>query len=75
LIRKRRRVNAIEARTPSTTAPALDNAAMIALVSRAPRISELARNARYQWSVKPESGNVGTADLLKEKISRMTIGA
>src|SRR6185437_16172986 len=39
------------------------------------RISELARKSRYQLSVKPESGNVGTADLLNEKISRITIGA
>ena len=73
--RKRRRVSAIEDSTPSTTAPRLETAATIALFSSAPRSSEFVRNWWYQWSVKPESGNVGTAESLKEKISRMTIGA
>jgi hypothetical protein len=48
---------------------------MIALVSSAPRSSEFERNWRYQWNVKPESGNVGTAESLNEKISRIRIGA
>jgi hypothetical protein len=53
----------------------LDTAATIALVSNAPRRSELTRNSWYQCSVNPDSGKVGTADLLNEKISRITIGA
>jgi len=48
---------------------------MIALVSSAALISELPRNSRYQCSVNPESGKVGTADLLNEKINRIAIGA
>ncbi len=28
-------------------------------------------NSRYQWSVKPLSGNDGTSELLNEKISRI----
>src|SRR5919204_3415671 len=72
---KRRRVSAIEESTPSTTAPALESAAMIALVSRAPRRSEFVRNWWYQCRVNPLSGNVGTAESLNEKISRITIGA
>src|ERR671935_1292134 len=73
--RKRRRVKAIEASTPRTTAPALESAAMIALVSKAPLRSELTRNSWYQCNVKPESGNEGTAESLNEKISKITIGA
>src|SRR6266576_713802 len=69
LPRKRRRVSAIAASKPSTTAPVLDSAAMIPLVSSAALRSELTRNSWYQWRVKPESGNEGTAELLKEKIS------
>jgi hypothetical protein len=57
------------------TAPTLESAAMIALVSSAPRRSPFSRNALYQRNVKPVSGNVGTAALLNEKISRITIGA
>ena len=48
---------------------------MSALVSRALRRSAFSRKARYQRKVNPESGNVGTAESLNEKISRMTIGA
>src|ERR687888_73263 len=59
--RKRRRVSAIAASRPSTTAPALERAATIALVSSAPLRSGVGRNWWYQWRVKPESGNDGTA--------------
>src|SRR5919198_476355 len=58
---KRRRVSAIAASRPSTTAPALERAATIALVSSAPLRSGVGRNWWYQWRVKPESGNDGTA--------------
>ena len=75
LPRKRRRVMAIDASTPSKTAPMLENSAMIALVSSAPLRSELTRNSWYQWRVNPLSGNVGTCELLNEKIRRITIGA
>src|ERR687887_1528915 len=75
LPRKRRRVSPIAASTPRTTAPVLESAAMIALVSSAPLRSELVRNSWYQWKVKPLSGNDGTAESLNEKISRITIGA
>ena len=44
---------------PSTTAPTLESAATIALVSSALRRSALARNSWYQWSVNPLSGNDG----------------
>ena len=33
------------------------------------------KNWWYQWSVKPLSGNVGTSELLNEKISSTAIGA
>src|SRR5437667_311687 len=72
---KRRRTSAIEASTPSTTAPTLESAAMTALVSRAPLRSEFERNARYQWNVNPLSGNDGISELLNEKMRRITIGA
>src|SRR5262249_30170216 len=75
LPRKRRRVSAIAASTPSTTAPALERAATIALVSSAPFRSEFVRNSWYQWRVKPLSGNDGTSESLNEKIRRITIGA
>src|SRR5262249_33722294 len=75
LPRNRRRVSANDASTPRATAPVLDSAATIALVSSAPFRSEFERNSRYQFKVKPESGKLGTADLLNEKISRITIGA
>ena len=57
------------------TAPTLDSAAIIALVASAARRSPLTRNSWYQWNVNPLSGNVGTVELLNEKISRITIGA
>ena len=60
---------------PSRTAARLESAATIALVASAPLRSALARNWRYQWSVNPLSGNDGSAELLNEKISRITIGA
>jgi hypothetical protein len=75
LPRKRRRTSAIDERTPNSTAPRLVRAAMIPLVSSASLRSVLTRNSWYQWSVKPLSGNVGTSELLKEKIRRITIGA
>src|SRR6266576_899240 len=70
----RRRVSATDASTPSTTAPTLEIAAMIALVSSAPLRSPLVRNWWYQWSVNPLSGKDGSSELLNEKISRITIG-
>ena len=70
----RRRVSATEARTPSTTAPTLEIAAMIALVCSAALRSPLVRNWWYQWSVNPLSGNDGSSELLNEKISRIAIG-
>src|SRR4029077_6890760 len=72
---KRRRTSAIEASTPSRTAPRLESDAMIALVTSAARRSELAMNSRYQWNVKPLSGNDGISELLNEKTMRTTIGA
>ena len=75
MVRKRRRTSAIDESTPSSTAPMLVSAAMIALVPSAARRSPFARNSWYQWNVKPLSGNEGTAELLNEKISRITIGA
>ena len=48
---------------------------MIALVHSAPRRSEFPANSRYQWNVKPLSGNDGTSELLNEKIRRIAIGA
>src|SRR5712691_10742091 len=75
LPKKRRRASAIEARIPSRTAPTLESAATIALVSSAALRSEFVRNWWYQWSVKPLSGNEGTCESLKEKISRIAIGA
>ena len=48
---------------------------MIALVPRAPRKSELVRNWWYQWRVKPLSGNDWSSESLKEKTSRIAIGA
>src|SRR5262249_4291665 len=72
LPRNRRRVSANDASTPRATAPVLDSAATIALVSSAPFRSEFERNSRYQFKVKPDSGKLGTADLLNEKISRIT---
>ena len=53
----------------------LETAATIALVSSAACMSEFVRNWWYQWSVKPLSGNVGTDPLLKEKMTRIAIGA
>src|SRR6266536_3747581 len=75
LPKNRRRASAIEARIPSRTAPMLDSAATSALVSSAALRSEFVRNSRYQWSVNPLRGNDGTCELLKEKTSRIAIGA
>jgi ABC-type nitrate/sulfonate/bicarbonate transport system ATPase subunit len=75
LPRKRRRTSAIEARIPSATAPTLETAAMIALVSSAPLSSALAMNSRHQCRVKSPRGNDGTSELLNEKMTRMRIGA
>jgi hypothetical protein len=72
---KLRRASTTDARIPSTTAPMLESAATIALVSSAARRSGFVRNWWYQCSVKPLSGNDGTCELLKEKISRIAIGA
>src|ERR1700757_576294 len=69
LPRNRRLVSASDASTPSATAPVLDRAATIALVSSAPFKSGFERNSRYHFNVKPESGKLGTADLLNEKKS------
>ena len=49
--------------------------ASIALVPSAPLRSGFVRNSWYQWNVKPESGNEGTAESLNEKINRIAIGA
>ena len=75
LPRNGRRESAIEARTPSATAMTLENAATIALVLSAACISPFVAKSRYQLSVKPLSGNVGTDALLNEKTSRIAIGA
>ena len=75
LPRKRRRASAIDASVPRNTAPMLVSAAMTALVSSDERRSVLSMNSWYQCSVKPLSGNAGTAALLNEKMSRITIGA
>src|SRR6476620_8287811 len=72
---KRRRTSAIDARIPSSTAPTLEIDAMIALVANAAFRSGLVRKWRYQCRVKPLSGNDGSCESLKEKITRITIGA
>ena len=73
--RKRRRTSAIEASTPSSTAPMLEIAATTALVSSAERRSALTRNWWYQCSVNPLSGNEGSCESLNEKTTRIAIGA
>jgi hypothetical protein len=73
--RKRCRTRAIAETIPSRTAPTLESAATIALVFSELFSSEFVRNSRYQCRVKPLSGNVGSEASLKEKISRITIGA
>ena len=75
LPRKACRTSTIEARMPSATAPALDRAAIFALVARAFCRSEFVRNWWYQCSVNPLSGNDGSCELSNEKMSRITIGA
>src|SRR3954469_12310826 len=75
LRRKLRRTSAIEASTPSSTAPMLEIAATSALVSSAERRSALTRNWWYQCSVNPLRGNDGSAESLKEKTTRIAIGA
>ena len=75
LAQMRLRVSASEARMPRITAPVLENAATIALVCSAPRRSPFEMKSRYQRSVKPESGKLGTGDLLNENTSRIAIGA
>ncbi len=69
------RTSASDESTPRMTAPTLVAAAIAALLCSASRRSPLTRNSWYQCSVNPLSGNVGTAELLNEKISRITIGA
>src|SRR3954469_3147250 len=73
--RKRRRTSAIEASTPSSTAPMLEIAATTALVSSAESRSALTRNWWYQCSVNPLSGNEGNCESLNENTTRIAIGA